>query len=198
MEVPLEVLVRRPRLEPHLGVHRVGDVDGVGERAMGLDRGVGVLPRLDVHDDVLQALLGQHPEAEMDGLGDTGTRFDTDVDLDAVVELLGIDLQARHQVGADDLVAVDLEMGHIVAADVGAEGAEAGEQFARRLDLLLRRTHRCAPWPKTARLTARLTRTPPGAPPRRARWYAHRACNGRRNSRRYGPPDPCRGWCRCT
>ena len=48
--------------------------------------------------------------------------------LDAVVELLDVDVQTRDQVRADDLVAVDLEMGDVVAGEVRAEVAQRLEQ----------------------------------------------------------------------
>ena len=112
---------------------------------MRLDRGERVLLDVDVHDDALQTLLGQHAEAEVDGLGDPHAPLQVDVRLDAVVELVDVDLEAGDEVGADDLVAVDLEMGDVVAGDVPAEVAEAGQQLARGLDLLWRRAHVTAP-----------------------------------------------------
>ena len=73
--------------------------------------------------------------------------------LDAVLELVDVDFEARHEVRTDDLVAVDLQVGDVVAGDVAAEVAEAGEQLARGLDLLRRRAHAGAP----ARLAHALT-----------------------------------------
>ena len=105
VQVALEVLVGRARRDVHHGVHLVGDVDGVGEGAVGLHRGERVGLDVDLHDDVLQALRGQHPEAQVHGVGDPDALAQADVRLDAVVELLDVDVEAGHQVRADDLVA---------------------------------------------------------------------------------------------
>jgi hypothetical protein len=59
-------------------------------------------------------------------------------------------------VSADDLVAVDLEVGDVVALDVPAELAEAGEQLAGRVDLLRRGTHAAAPATGAAGIATRL------------------------------------------
>ena len=96
---------------------------------------------------------GSMPKHRWTGLAMRASLFEVDVRLDAVVELVDVDLEAGHEVRADDLVAVHLEVGDVVAADVTAEVAEAGEQLARGLDLLRRRAHAVAP----ARLAHALT-----------------------------------------
>ena len=70
VQVALEVLVGGAGADDHVGVHLVGDVDGVGEGAVRLHAGEAVLLRLHVHDDALQALGGQHAEAQVHRLGD--------------------------------------------------------------------------------------------------------------------------------
>ncbi len=106
---------------------------------MRLHAGEAVLLRLHVHDDLLQALRGQHAEAQVDGLGEAHALVHVDPGLDAVVELVDVDLQAGDEVRADDLVAVHLEVGDVVALDVAAEVSETGEQLTGGLDLVLRR-----------------------------------------------------------
>ncbi len=62
-----------------------------------------------------------------------------DPGLDALVQLVHVDLQAGDEVRADDLVAVHLEVGDVVALEVTSEIAETGEQIAGGLCLFLRR-----------------------------------------------------------
>ncbi len=112
---------------------------------MRLHRGERVLLDLDLHDDALQPGLGQHAEAEVDGLGEARALLQVDVRLDAVVELVDVDLEAGDEVRPDDLVAVHLEVGDVIALHVAAEVAEAGEQLAGGLHLLRRRAHASTP-----------------------------------------------------
>jgi hypothetical protein len=135
VQVALEVLVRGVRRHGDLGVHFVGDGDGVGEGAVGLDAREAALLGLHVHDDVLEALGGQHAEAQVYGIGDPPALAHADPGLDALIDLVDVDLEAGDQVRADDLAAVHLQVRDVVALDV-AGAAEAGEQLARRLDLV--------------------------------------------------------------
>ena len=118
VQVALEVLVGRPRGDVHHGVHLVGDVDGVREGAVGLHRGERVGLDIDLHDDVLQAVGGQHAEAQVHGVGDPDALVQADVRLDAVVELLDVDVEPGDQVRAHDLVAVHFQVGDVVAGEV--------------------------------------------------------------------------------
>ena len=102
---------------------------------MGLDRGERAGLHVDLHDDVLQAVGGQHAEAQVHGVSDPHALVQADVRLDAIVDLLDIHVQTGDKVRAYDLVAVDLKMGDVVAGEVRAGGAQRLEQGACRGDV---------------------------------------------------------------
>ena len=135
VQVALEVLVGRAGGDVHHGVHLVGDVDGVGEGAVGLHRGKRVGLDIDLHDDVLQAVGGQHAEAQVHRVGDPDALVQADVRLDAVVELLNVDVEPGDQVRAHHLVAADLKVRDVVAGEVRAVVAQRLEQRACRGDV---------------------------------------------------------------
>ncbi len=97
---------------------------------MGLDRGERVGLHVDLHDDVLQAVGGQHAEAQVYGVGDPDALVQADVGLDAVVDLLDVHVQAGDEVRAHDLVAAHLKMGDVVAGEVRPVAAQRFEQRA--------------------------------------------------------------------
>ena len=97
---------------------------------MGLDRGERAGLHVDLHDDVLQAVGGQHAEAQVHGVGDPHALVQADVRLDAVVDLLDVHVQAGDQVRAYDLVAADFEVGDVVAGEMRPVGAQRLEQGA--------------------------------------------------------------------
>ena len=88
---------------------------------------------------MLQAVGGQHAEAQVYRVGELHALAHADVRLDAVVELLDVDVQTRDQMRADDLVAVDLEMGDVVAGEVRADVAQRLQQRPRGGDVALAR-----------------------------------------------------------
>ena len=79
-------------------------------------------------------VAGQQPEAHVHRLGEPDAVLDGDVRLDAVLDLGRLDLETGDKVGADDLVAVDLEVRHVVAPGVTAEFGDRVEQAPSQVD----------------------------------------------------------------